>query len=203
MKLKKEYLIGIPIFFIVIGMILIITGKILVIDNWVYSLISHNRFLTSVLKGITNFGSTLYIIIICILLFLFYKPKKELGHLYGILIISTILNNIMKLLFHRPRPELMTLMGFASENTFSFPSGHAMASMTFYGFLILMISKKEMNKNLKIALIFSLSLLIVMIGFSRIYLCVHYFSDVFIGFMTSITILYFYIKNMKKIEKFL
>lgn len=201
MKLKKEYLIGIPIFLVVIGMILVATGKILVLDNWVYSIIPHNDFLTNILKFITNFGSTLYIVVICILLLLFYKPKKELVYLYGVLIISTILNNVIKLIFRRPRPELMTIMGLANESTFSFPSGHAMASMTFYGFLIYMIWKKEMNKNLKIALISILSLLILLIGFSRIYLCVHYFSDVFIGFMCSIIVLYFYIRKLEKMKK--
>ncbi len=200
MKIKKEHFIFIPIVFVLLGMILVATEKILVIDNWVYGLIPHNNFLTPIMKFITNFGSVFYIVAGCVLLLIFYKQKKELFHLYGVIILSTIINNIIKILFHRPRPQLMTIMGLANENTFSFPSGHAMASMTFYGFLIYSIYKKDIDLTLKKILIASLSFLIFMIGFSRIYLCVHYFSDVLIGFMCSIIILYYYIQFMKTIE---
>ena len=98
MKLKKEYIIAIPILLIVINIILVATSKILVIDNWVYSLISHNTILTNILLFITNFGSVKYIVAICLLLLIFYKHKKELMNLYGVVIISTVINNIIKII---------------------------------------------------------------------------------------------------------
>lgn len=198
MKIKKDYLIVIPILIVVINMILIATGNILALDNWVYNHIGHNEVITKILLFITNFGSTKYIVGICVLLLIFYKPKKELIPLYSVTIISTIINNVIKFIFRRPRPELMGSLVPVFESTFSFPSGHAMATMTFYGFLIYMIYKKDINKTLKVSLIAFLSLLIVAVGFSRIYIYVHYFSDVFTGFMCSLIVLYFYITLTKK-----
>jgi len=84
------------------------------------------------------------------------------------------------------------------ESTFSFPSGHSMAAMTFYGFLIYMIYKSNMSKTFKILLISLLSILILSIGVSRIYIGVHYFSDVITGFLCSIIIIYLYLKITKK-----
>lgn len=200
MKLKKDYLIIIPILIVVINMIFVATGMILVVDNFVYSNLIHNEILTKILLFITNFGSVKYIVVICILLLLFYKPKKELVNLYGVLIISTVINNVIKIIFRRPRPALMGSLLPVFEGTFSFPSGHAMASMTFYGYLIYMLYKKDMNTHLKKLLISLLFLLILAVGFSRIYIYVHYFSDVFTGFMCSIIVLYFYIKMVKKVD---
>lgn len=203
MKNKKEYLIAIPIFLVIVNMILVASGKMLVVDNWVYEQLVHNEILTKILLFLTNFGNVTYIVAICVVLLLFYKPKKELLNLYGVVILSTVINNVIKIIFRRARPVLMGSLVPVFESTFSFPSGHAMASMTFYGFLIYMIYKKEINKNLKITLIGLLSFLIFAIGFSRIYIYVHYFSDVITGFMCSLIILFFYIKFAKKKIKFL
>lgn len=67
-----------------------------------------------------------------------------------------------------------------------------MVSMAFYGLLIYLIYKNVKNKYLKVILIVLLSLLIVMIGISRIYLCVHYTSDVLAGFLMAISYLIVY-----------
>ena len=198
MKLKKEYGIAISILLIILNMILVLTGHILVLDNWFSNHIFYSTPFNNLFLFITNFGSTKYIITLCILFLIFYKPKKDLLHLYGVTIVSTILNNLIKIIIRRPRPTLMGSIVPVFESTFSFPSGHAMASMTFYGFLIYMISKKDLNKTLKVSLIAFLSVLIFMIGFSRIYIRVHYFSDVLTGFLCSIIVLYFYTKWILK-----
>ena len=78
------------------------------------------------------------------------------------------------------------------KHGYSFPSGHSMISAAFYGFLIYLIYKKVKNKKLKITLIIVLSILIVSIGISRIYLGVHYTSDVLGGFLLSISYLILY-----------
>ncbi len=198
MKLKKDYFILIPILIVVINMILITTGRILPLDHWIYNHIGHNETLTNILLFFTNFGSVKYIVVICVLLLIFYKPKKKLINLYGVTIISTIINNIIKVIFRRPRPELMGSLVPVFENTFSFPSGHAMATMTFYGYFIYMLYKSDMKKPIKTICIALLAILIFTVCFSRIYIYVHYFSDVFTGCMCSLIILYFYIKVTNK-----
>lgn len=111
------------------------------------------------------------------------------------LIIVTILNQGMKFILQRPRPTEYRII---EETGYSFPSGHSMVSMAFYGLLIYLIYKHIENKYLKWLLISILSLLIVLIGFSRIYLGVHYVSDVIAGFLFSIAYLILFIKLRKK-----
>lgn len=199
-KEKKDYLILIPILLILVNMVLVATNNFVAIDNFVYDHIFRTNWLTSMLLFFTKFGSTTYIVGLCILFLIFYKNKKQLLDLYGAIILSTILNNVIKIIFRRPRPVLMTILNLAYEDTYSFPSGHAMATMTFYGFLIYMIYKSHWQKPYKIVGITLLSLLIFLVGFSRIYVGVHYFSDVFTGFLCSFVFLFFYIKAIKKLR---
>ena len=95
----------------------------------------------------------------------------------------------------RPRPTEFRLI---EETGYSFPSGHSMISLAFYGYLIYLIYKYINNKHLKRILIIILSTLICIIGVSRIYLGVHYTSDVLGGFLISIAYLIIYIELINK-----
>lgn len=149
-----------------------------------------NDSLTPIFKIITWFGSATCILPLTLLLFIVIKNKK-IGLLIGTnLIIITILNQVLKFILQRPRPTEYRII---NEMGYSFPSGHSMVSMAFYGFLIYLIYKNIKNKYLKSPLIIILSLLVVMIGVSRIYLGVHYTSDVCAGFLLSISYLILYI----------
>ena len=163
-----------------------------------YELISTyliSDFATPIAKFITNFGGAIYLIGIAIILFIVIKNKK-----IGIAIISnlgivTILNQLLKRILQRPRPEEFRII---NESGYSFPSGHSMISMAFYGFLIYLIYKYVKNKYLKWTLITILGMLIISIGISRIYLGVHYTSDVIAGFLIAISYLIIYISILNK-----
>lgn len=151
--------------------------------------------LTPVIKMITNFGGAMVLSITTLLLLIIIKDKK-IG--VGILInlcTATGLNLILKSLLQRPRPTEFRII---NETGYSFPSGHSMISMAFYGFIIYLIYEKVKNKYIKWTSITLLSILIVMIGFSRIYLGVHYVSDVLAGFLFSIAYLIIYIGIINK-----
>ncbi len=93
------------------------------------------------------------------------------------------------------RPDTITLI---DESGYSFPSGHAMISFAFYGYLIYLIDKNMKPSILKKVIIIFLILLILFIGFSRIYLGVHHFSDIIGGYIISFAYLILYIKLVKR-----
>ena len=105
--------------------------------------------------------------------------------------IATAINLAIKDIVQRPRPLGYRLV---SETGFSFPSGHSMISMALYGFVIYLIYRYAHDRNLKWASIIFLSLLIIVIGLSRIYLGVHYASDVLAGLLISMAYLMIYLK---------
>lgn len=169
----------------------IFTNQIQSFDMKIYSVISSfiSKNNTKIMKIVTAMASATTLCGICMATLIFIKNKK-----YGLLIsvnlfISTALNLILKNIFDRARPEGYRLI---EETGFSFPSGHSMASMAFYGFLIYLILKKVQNKHIKWASIIVLSIIILAVGISRIYLGVHYASDVIGGFCFSLIYLAFF-----------
>ena len=154
-------------------------------------------FATPIAKFITNFGGAIFLIGIAVILFIVIKNKKIGISIITNLGIITILNQLLKRILQRPRPEEFRII---NESGYSFPSGHSMISMAFYGYLIYLIYKYVKNKYLKWFLITILGILIVNIGISRIYLGVHYTSDVLAGFLISISYLIIYISIVNKLE---
>lgn len=142
--------------------------------------------LTPIVKVITQLGGVIGLITIAVILTFAIKNKKISLLIWINLGISALLNQILKHIIQRPRPTEFRII---DESGYSFPSGHSMVSAAFYGFLIYLIYKKVKNKYLKCGLIATLSLLIVLIGTSRVYLGVHYTSDVLAGFLIAISYL--------------
>ena len=152
-------------------------------------------FVTPIAKIITKFGGATFLIITSIILLLVIKNKK-----IGIAICSNLaiiagFNAILKNILQRPRPMEYRLI---NETGYSFPSGHSAVSMAFYGFIIYLIYKYIKNKYVKWTLITILGILTIFIGISRIYLGVHYTSDVLAGFLVSISYLILYINIVNK-----
>lgn len=163
-----------------------------------YKLISTfliSDFATPIAKFITNFGGAIFIITLMITLFILIKDKKIGLSIFLNLVIVTTLNQLLKRILRRPRPTEYRII---EETGYSFPSGHSMVSMAFYGYLIYLIYKYVKNKYIKWTLIVLLSILICSIGISRIYLGVHYTSDVLGGFLASISYLVIYISAVNK-----
>lgn len=199
MKNKKNIILSISCFLLILLIVLLKMDKVYNFDNYVYNLISPFICygLTCFFKFITNFASFSYIIIFIILLFIFVK-NKWIGIMIAINSVnSSIINKILKAIFVRPRPNVLRLI---KQGGYSFPSGHAMASMTFYGFLIYLIIKSNINKNIKILLISLLTILILLIGISRIYLGVHYASDILAGYLVSIIYLILFTSVINKLD---
>ena len=164
-----------------------------------YKLISTfliSDFVTPIAKFITNFGGAIFLSIATVMLFLFIKNKKIGLSIISNIVISAVLNQLLKRILQRPRP---TEFRIVEETGYSFPSGHSMVSMAFYGYLIYLIYRYIKNKYVKWTLITILSILICLIGISRIYLGVHYTSDVLGGFLLSISYLVIYISSIKKL----
>ena len=150
---------------------------------------------TPIAKFITNIGGAIFVISLTTILFFVIKDKKIGISIIVNLGIVTILNQIIKFIMQRPRPTEFRII---EETGYSFPSGHSMVSLAFYGYLVYLIYKYINNKHLKRTLIIMLSILICTIGASRIYLGVHYTSDVLGGFLISMAYLIIYIELVNK-----
>lgn len=153
---------------------------------------------TDFMSAITNFASTSFIQILfplLLVLFVILKMYRKAIFIFVTGIGGLLLIHGMKLFFARPRPPY-PLIG--KEETFSFPSGHATFSFIFYGTLAYFIWLTNLPKIWKwIAMIFLISLSII-IGFSRVYLRVHYPSDVLGGFCLGYSWLFLMIFVFRK-----
>ena len=157
---------------------------------------------TRVMQFITFFATGEFLVPANIALALFFLLKKHRWYSLKIPVVSLGSFIVMwsaKQLFSRARPDdpvFRTAMGF------SFPSGHAMSAMTFYGLLIYLVWKNVDSVILKWILTFLLIIFIHLIGFSRIYLRVHYASDVMAGFSLGLIWLVLSLLTMHRIEKY-
>lgn len=183
------------ILFLIIGLYVIkIDGN--VIDSSFYNFIISfkNKYTTLFFKGVTFLSSVLFMVVVSILLLLVKKIKYRKLMLINI-ILDVILNTCLKYIFRRERPrDIMMVI----ENGFSFPSGHTMLATIFYGFIIYLIYKSDKSRKFKYVSIILLSLLILLIGISRIYLGVHYTTDVLGGYLISISYLMIFIYYIEK-----
>ena len=207
MDKKKYYIISVLIV-LLITVITIITTKItikkeLVIDNIAYNFIVlklRNNTLTPFMKIVTELSNTRTILIIAIILTIIVSILKniKIASLIPInLAIIAIINQILKFIFQRPRPMGFRLIDIEG---FSFPSGHAMGSTAFYGLLIYLSYKLIKNKTIKYISIIINTLIIILICISRIYLGVHYCSDVVVGVSLSIIYLIVFIYTVNKYQ---
>ncbi|HSX19485.1 MAG TPA: phosphatase PAP2 family protein [Candidatus Saccharimonadales bacterium] len=149
----------------------------------IYSL--RNPALTAAMKIITFFGGEIFLAaaILTTILIIIRKHKGDAFIFSFILFSGVVLNIFLKDVFQRPRPDLSPLI---HESSYSFPSGHSINSFIFYTALSYFIFRKVKNKKLSYLLIAASTILILLIGLSRVYLGVHYPSDVVAGYAEGV-----------------
>ncbi|MEK4626511.1 phosphatase PAP2 family protein [Priestia megaterium] len=193
MKLKFQFTLAFMLSLLSLicfsGMAILISGsKIVAFDRSIISLIQgfETPGLTTIMKCFTFIGSTPSVAVISLFsLFFLYKVLKhrtELILFIAIIVGSPILNELLKLLFHRARPDFHRLIEI---NGYSFPSGHAMSAFAVYGVLSFLLWRHIPTRWGRTLLIVTSIIMILAIGISRIYLGVHYPSDVIGGYFAS------------------
>jgi undecaprenyl-diphosphatase len=146
--------------------------------------IFRNANLTGIFTWITLLGKWQVISIFTIatiLILWIWKKRSYIIPLLLSIIGSEIFTSIGKVVFHRARPSV----ALYAENSFSFPSGHATIAIAFYGFLAYILIRNAKNWKNKINIFFASFIVILLIGFSRLYLGVHYLSDVWGGYLAG------------------
>jgi undecaprenyl-diphosphatase len=143
--------------------------------------------LTYAMRGITELGSPTFLLATTVLLL--WRLASEGRRRVAVLLVvaaagAEILDQLLKLFFHRQRPE--AFFGYPEPASFSFPSGHAISACVFYGVAAALITAR-IESRLGRALIWTAAALVAgLIGLSRIYLGVHYPSDVVAGYATAV-----------------
>ncbi len=142
--------------------------------------------LTTVMRFFTYVGSTKAAVIISLVaLYLLYRVEKDRSELILFVIVvagTPILVSILKNFFQRARPEFHRLIEIGG---YSFPSGHSMNALAIYGMITFLFWRHIPTRLGRTVLILSSCVFILMIGTSRVYLGVHYPSDVIGGYLAS------------------
>jgi len=144
-----------------------------------------SRYLTATGQIFSLLGSARVWLIELAAAFAVLWLRRERGRAFGLTGVmagATVLDNGLKLLIHRVRPE--PFFG-AAPDTFSFPSGHALFSLCFYGAVAAIFANQVRNAGWRVAIRTGACVLVLCIGLSRIYLGVHYPSDVLAGYLAG------------------
>lgn len=168
-----------------------ITGVTDEIDNLIYKSVESIRsdFLTVVLIGITELGGVVglfFILLITVIVLCKKNRVKEATAITLNLIISTFTYVILKNIFQRERPVTGNIL--IDEVGFSFPSGHTTNNVAFYFLAIYLVCINVKNKKVRNISCVILAIIPILIAFSRIYLRVHYPTDVIAGFCLGIVL---------------
>jgi len=143
--------------------------------------------LTAIMRGFSFVGSTITLTvgtIFVVVRFVMRKWKRE-AKLFAITMIGAALLNItLKLAFKRPRP--IPFFNLSPPESYSFPSGHSLTSAVFFGALAAIITARIKSKRVRVAIWIVSTTMFLLIGLSRIYLGVHYTTDVIAGFAAAL-----------------
>jgi undecaprenyl-diphosphatase len=157
-------------------------------DDWVRFEIHRlaSPILTAVMRVVTMFGAGSVLAslsVVATLVFGIARKYRAMMLLVATMAGSTLLNEVLKLSFHRARPE--PFFDTQAPSSFSFPSGHALASFCFYSTMAALLSARTRSRTVAVTVWTLAALLITFIGASRIYLGVHYPTDVLAGYAAA------------------
>lgn len=167
-------------------------GEIMRLDTLAYELFVERLRSDAVTPFMEAFTSLASVVVLAVLAAVIaaLAPGKAPGWCVAVnLVCVVVLNTVLKEIVQRPRPEGFRLI---NETGYSFPSGHSMVAMAFFGLLIWMVWHYHRRDAMRVVWCVVFGLVIVMVGVSRIYLGVHYASDVLAGFCVSLVWLIFY-----------
>ena len=153
------------------------------LSTWLHS--HGSPFLTRVMFAITFFGSTLAATLIAVPFGLYLLWRRRfywLAAMISSIVGGILLNRLLKYAFHRPRPFFNDPL--LKLTSYSFPSGHTMTATVLYGVLAVYFFTTTTDWRARVLIVCSASLLILLVGLSRMYLGAHYLSDV-LGAMTE------------------
>jgi membrane-associated phospholipid phosphatase len=197
------FLVCMVVFFGIAREILALEGALefdLAAFAWTDQIVSETR--TRFIIFITNLASRYFLPVAALaLLAYFLWVRRQRWYSLKVLVIaigSITANELLKLLFDRPRPVLPMVDAVG----LSFPSGHAMVSASFYGLLIYLVWLNVRPLGWRLLFSGLLLLLILLIGFSRVYLRVHYASDVLAGFAGGFIWLILAVALLRRIENY-
>ena len=196
-KISKWVVCGIGILIFATMVVMLLTNNVTGLDNSIYNIIisSKSDAMTTFMTIITMMCNTEFIIVATLLLVLLIKNKKMGGMIASNVVLCSVINTIIKHIFLRPRPVGIKLI---EQGGYSFPSGHSMMAVAFYGLLIYIIWNTKWKNVWKIFTTTLLVILILLIGISRIYVGVHFASDVIAGLSISLSYLIIFIELIYK-----
>lgn len=178
-KLKKEYcFISFLLMFLIILTILVIKGNIYGIDESFFNVVSSfkNDYLTKFLYVITTIASSIGVIVLLIITFIIFKKRQVLSD-FKYVFINVFSGLLLMLIFKNTIRRTRPVWIWIKESGFSYPSGHTITAVMFYGTLMLLIYKNVRGPK-RYILITLFSMMIFLVGISRIYFGVHYLTDV-------------------------
>ena len=195
-KNLKWIVFSISLLVFIILSFLVVMKKDIYLDSFIYNFISRYICdnLTFNVKYLTDLGGVFIVVLITIFALIFIKNKRYSIYMSLNLIIITIFQFVLKFIFSRSRPIDINLI---DEKGYSFPSGHSLTAMAFYGFIIYLIFISKLPKKSKTIFVTLFSFIIFVVGLSRVYLGVHFFTDVIGGFTFSLSYLIAYISIIK------
>lgn len=190
--------LGVLSLLFIILTVLVCTNTIEPLDNATSSFIISIRSpeLTNTMNIITNISGSYALIVFTTLFIILIKKKKYPLAITINLIAVFITSQLAKAIVERDRPLDMLV----SAPGYSYPSGHSMVGLAYFSFLSYLVIKYIPNKIVKIILPIVFTITILLVGFSRIYLGVHYLSDVLAGFLLGAIYLIIFI-NIYPLEE--
>lgn len=192
LKRKRILIIGACIILFIELLDDVLEGDLMTLDLLAKAFFVENLradWLTPIMESISALATPVSLLVL-LLVIVAFAPGKRPGMFCTVnLVLVVLLNVLLKELVQRPRPEDINLV---VETGFSFPSGHSMVAMAFFGLLVWLVWHYEKDRTMRLACCAGFSLIILLIGISRIYLGVHYASDVLAGFCISLAWLAMY-----------